>query len=244
MRFPWEAVCSSAIGNAMFVNTFIDAKQLKALLIDMDGTLVDSLLVLYNVYLNFLSKYGIIGSKQEFTELNGPSLREIITLLSQRHFLQHLNLDSLVEEYQKLLRFYYENELRLFPNAREVIAMAKNLGLKVAVVSSAERSLVEKCLRKNQIYEAFDAIVTSEGLKKNKPAPDIYKRALFFLQLTSPEAIAIEDSNNGVEAALNAGIYTLWMTHQGEAWSRTDNPRCLLVRDWDSVRRLLESLYE
>ncbi len=65
----------------------------RGVLFDFDGTLIDSISILFDVYSKFLSKYGFEGTLKEFNELNGPSLKEIITILKIKYSIK-INEDS------------------------------------------------------------------------------------------------------------------------------------------------------
>ena len=62
--------------------------KFKCIVFDLDGTLVDSTSHLFNVYKQFLKKYGHIGTKKDFEKLNGPKLDQIINLLKKKYRLK------------------------------------------------------------------------------------------------------------------------------------------------------------
>ena len=75
---------------------------------DLDGTLVDSIEIMYNVYINFLKLFNKVGSREEFEKLNGPSLYEIIIFLKSKYKL-NLELDELVTKYQTMIEESYDD---------------------------------------------------------------------------------------------------------------------------------------
>jgi HAD superfamily hydrolase (TIGR01509 family) len=96
----------------------------------------------------------------------------------------------------------------LRPGVEEYFAEAEARGLKTAVVSSSDEWWVERHLGRLGRLEGLDAIVAADGdTKRAKPQPDLYLEALERLELLAEEAIAFEDSPNGVTAAKAAGIY-------------------------------------
>src|SRR5258705_3625382 len=86
--------------------------RIKAIFFDFDGTLVDSIYLLYEVYLAFLEKHGHAGSEREFKELNGPSIKEVIAILRDRYDLGFPS-ESLYAEYNIIVRDFYANRLKL-----------------------------------------------------------------------------------------------------------------------------------
>ncbi len=182
-------------------------KNLKAVLLDFDGTVVNSLASLYDIYDNFLKKQGYEGTKTEFEELNGPALSEIIPILIKRYSLTE-SVEELLPVYQALLQQYYQEIAQPFAGALEFIKTVKQTHRKLLLVTSAPEQLVYPFLKRLNLTACFDALITSEGLKKSKPHPAIYQLALQQAKVEPREALAIEDSEKGVQAATTAGIIT------------------------------------
>lgn len=93
------------------------------------------------------------------------------------------------------------------PGVRDYLGDARRLGLKVAVASSSSRGWVSGHLRRLGLLDNFDVIRTREDVARTKPAPELYLAALEALGLSAQEAVAFEDSPNGILAAKAAGIF-------------------------------------
>src|SRR6478609_4603097 len=106
-------------------------KPRSGLLIDLDGTLADSLSVMRSVYSRFLSHLGKSGSETEFQRLNGPPLPEIVAELARMHAIDS-PVDSLLEIYWKLVDDVY---MKVLPRqgAAELLRTAWEHGIPVAV---------------------------------------------------------------------------------------------------------------
>jgi HAD superfamily hydrolase (TIGR01509 family) len=97
-------------------------------------------------------------------------------------------------------------ELR--PGVLDYLEEADRLGLAKAIVSSSTREWIDRHLRRLERAEHFDAIVAADHhVARAKPAPTLYLEALDLLGLAPGEAIAFEDSPNGIKAAKAAGIF-------------------------------------
>ena len=97
-------------------------------------------------------------------------------------------------------------ELR--PGIAEYLAWARRHGLKRAIVSSSNRAWVDMHLERLEQAVGWDTIVTADGdSSRAKPEPTLYREALARLDVGASEAVAFEDSPNGVRAAKAAGIY-------------------------------------
>ena len=110
--------------------------RVKALLLDLDGTLANSLPMLYHYYSKFLEQYGYRGTPEEFERLNGPSMLEIMSILQKRYSLPSEGKDLFVT-YQAMLVQAYAQKVPLFQGGREFLLNAREQGLLLAVVSSA-----------------------------------------------------------------------------------------------------------
>jgi beta-phosphoglucomutase-like phosphatase (HAD superfamily) len=98
----------------------------------------------------------------------------------------------------------------LRPGIAEYLDVAERLGLKTAIVSSGNNDWIERHLRRLDRQHGWDAIVAANGdVERAKPNPDLYEEALSLLGLQPPEAIAFEDSVNGIHAAKGAGVFVV-----------------------------------
>lgn len=211
---------------------------LKALLVDLDGTLADTVSPLYGLYRDLLSPFGIIGTQAEFKELNGKSLMEIVAVLKGRYHLPVAE-KTLFDDYQAKVKAIYQ-EIALFPYVAETLAMVKEGGVRIVLVTSANLELAKLFLKSHALTDRFDAIQTSEGLP-GKPSAEIYKSALKLAGVGLEHAVAVEDSENGFEAARGAGIYTLRLESnvKGVVWKEG----YAHVQDWQVIYKILAINY-
>jgi HAD superfamily hydrolase (TIGR01509 family) len=98
----------------------------------------------------------------------------------------------------------------LRPGIAEYLAEAERVGLRKAIVSSASRDWIDRHLRRLERIHGWAAIVTADGDPgRAKPRPTLYLEALEELDVSPAEAIAFEDSPNGIDAARAAGIFCI-----------------------------------
>ena len=179
----------------------------KALLFDFDGLLVDTESPSLASWRWLYAEHG-----QELT-----LERWAAAVGTVGGFDPHAHLESLVGsplEREALQARRVEHELTLVeaeqlrPGVAEYLADAERLGLRKAIVSSAGRDWIDSHLgRLEQVY-GWEAIVTADGDRvRAKPSPTLYLEALGLLELGAEEAIALEDSPNGMKAAKAAGLW-------------------------------------
>ena len=98
----------------------------------------------------------------------------------------------------------------LRPGIADYLTEAERRGLKTAIVSSSTTEWIDRHLRRLDRLDHWDAIVAANGdAARAKPQPDLYREALDRLGLQPPDAIAFEDSVNGIRAAKAAGIFVV-----------------------------------
>jgi HAD superfamily hydrolase (TIGR01509 family) len=178
---------------------------LRAVLFDLDGTLVASHEALWKAYAAFLSAHGCQPTREEFVSLDGPSIPQIVRWLRDAH-----DLGSSPAELETEYRAFLDKGYRDAPagNGADEALEALSARLSLALVTSAPSSLVVELLRTRGWLGKFGAVVTGdEGA--SKPEPDLYELALGRLGVGADEAVAVEDGQHGVEAAVAAGIYTV-----------------------------------
>ena len=89
---------------------------------------------------------------------------------------------------------------------REVLEVLKDRGIKAAVATSNNRSIVENYMRLAGLNDAFDAVICGDSIEKSKPAPDIYLAAAKKLGAEPSRCMGVEDSVNGVKSVRAAGM--------------------------------------
>lgn len=179
----------------------------RALLLDLDGTLADSLGVMRDAYDRFLDLYGCEGTDEEFDALNGPPLAEVVRQLKDRRRLEGSHED-LLAQYRALLDAVY-SEVPAAPGAEALLHEARSAGWATAVVTSAPSTLARTWLRAAGIETLIDEVVGGDMVTRGKPHPDAYLVAVAAVKAAPRRSLAVEDSSQGVAAALAAGIPTL-----------------------------------
>lgn len=216
-----------------------DFSECKAVFIDMDGTLVDSHPALMKAYKTFMIDHGLNPTEEEFTELIGPSIMEIMETLRTRYGISS-TAEELRERYHGLLEKVYSKNLSLFPGAIDFLELVKKSGKKIVLVTSSAQILAEKLLAKEKLSHFFDAVITPVN-QKGKPAPDIYLSALQYLGVESHEAVAIEDSEKGVQSAISANIPTVHIHRSPLTEELFLHPLLLSTSSWQEVGEFFKS---
>ena len=180
--------------------------MLKALLFDMDGLIFDSEKVVQRSW-NMAGDthgYGKIGDHIYNTlGMNAKSRGEYFKGVFGEEFPYDKFRDLARENFYAIVG---EEGLAIKSGANELIHYAKQLGYRMAVVTSSRRPYVEEMFKKAGLYEYFDVFVCGDMVMKSKPNPEIYEKACRLLEVRPEYCVAFEDAPAGVESATAAGI--------------------------------------
>jgi HAD superfamily hydrolase (TIGR01509 family) len=100
------------------------------------------------------------------------------------------------------------------PGVLDLLVEARERGLRTAIASSSDAAWVPPLLEQLDLVQHFEHLSLYDGTCPAKPAPDLYLRACAALEVAPPEAIAFEDSPNGVAAAKAAGLWCVAIPHE------------------------------
>lgn len=202
----------------------------KLALIDLDGTLAGSLNILREAFVEISKECNFEFSEEEFQSFNGPSINQISQMLVEKHNLP-IDLNLLVDKYQAILSRIYLNA-PITNGAESFIKNLKLHGSKIGVVTSNSRFLATAWLEKKNLLHYFDFVVTSDDVTRTKPDPEPYILALKIANEDSIFAIAIEDSDKGVESAVSAGILTFALNSN---YIKTQNSKVINVCTFEQI---------
>jgi HAD superfamily hydrolase (TIGR01509 family) len=183
---------------------------MQAVILDLDGLLVDSEPLHQRAYNTFLARQGVAYQFDEDEygrDFVGVPVREHAEWLAARFHLRFTPAEVIAEReaiYQALI----ENPANLtaMPGTFTLLDKLEMRGMALAVASGSPREQVEAILRGLRIASRFRVTVTGSDVPRTKPAPDVYLRAMQALGIAAPFCVAIEDSATGVAAAKAAGL--------------------------------------
>ncbi|MCW8309363.1 HAD family hydrolase [Acidiphilium sp. PA] len=180
-------------------------KMVKAVIFDVDGTLVDSVDLHAWAWRDALAEYGHpVTFDQARSQIGKGGDKLLPVFLTEA---QQTSYGEEMEEWRgKHFKSTYLPMVRPFAAVPELFHRIRADGLKIAVASSAKKSELETYLAIAEIENLVDASISSEDAEQSKPESDIFDVTLQKLGLSAGEAIAIGDTPYDAEAARKAGI--------------------------------------
>lgn len=186
---------------------------MKAVIFDFDGLIVDTETIWFEAYKEVLEKgYGINLTLQQFSKVIGTEDTELFAYIQEN--LSIPVIPEVIENSVKELVLEKTKEPATREGVRDYLKEAKELGLKIGLASSSTREWVEGFLQRLDILKYFDVIKTRDDVSKVKPDPELYIQAVKALDIKPSEAVAFEDSLNGLKAAREAGVHCVVVPNQ------------------------------
>lgn len=183
------------------------SRPIRALVFDFDGLILETEIPVLESWRKVYADHGAELPMDTWMETIGTAdhdfdpfehLQELVGRPLEREPIQAariLHRDTILHAQETL------------PGVRDYLAEAGGLGLKLAVASSSRRRWVVSHLERLGIHEHWDAVLTADDVTRTKPDPELYLAAVAALDVAPAEAVAFEDSQNGVSAAKDAGLW-------------------------------------
>lgn len=199
--------------------------MIKAVIFDMDGVLVDSEPFICEAAMTMFRERGLNVCAEDFRPFVGAGENRYIGGVAEKYgYALDIERDKArtYELYGQIVR----GRLAPLPGVSHFIARARDLGLKLAVASSADRVKVDTNLRELGLAaDTFDAVVSGLDVVRKKPDPEIFLAAADRLGVEPASCLVVEDAVNGVAAAKAAGMRCLGIT-------TSFSPEELSAADW------------
>lgn len=185
-----------------------------AALIDMDGTLYDSMGNHANAWHRLATELGIEATREEFFMYEGRTGASTLNILFNRAYGRDASAQEIEELYaRKALYFTQMPAVKPMPGAMQMLDFFKETGMKrVLVTGSGQRSLIDRLERDFPGAFTPDMMVTSRDVKCGKPHPEPFIKAMEMARVRPSQAIAIENAPLGVKSANSAGAFTAAVT--------------------------------
>jgi HAD superfamily hydrolase (TIGR01509 family) len=178
--------------------------ELRALIFDFDGLMVDTERVEADSIIEVLADWGVIVTYEDFGHLFGSvdAAQHWDELLGAWCGRTAADVDAVIRAKVGPIK----DALPLMPGVRELLDAATTRGLLIGLGTGNTLSNLEKRLGRHGVFDRFDAIVTRAEVAAGKPAPDIYIEVARRLRVPASACLVLEDSAIGCEAALTAGM--------------------------------------
>ncbi len=189
-------------------------KEIKAVIFDMDGVLIDSEPLWRKAMIEGFASIGVLITEEDCKKTTGNRLKEVVEYWFEKldilDFLpteiEHRIINTLVKLINK--------EGKAISGVIEVINFCNNKNIKIGLATSSSNQLMEAVLEKLKLKNTFKSSISAENMEYGKPHPEVFLICASQLQISPLECIVIEDSINGVIAAKAAFMRVIALPEQ------------------------------
>ena len=180
--------------------------DVRAVLFDLDGTLVDSMGMWGEIDRSYLGRFGIPVPEKFQQSIEGKSIRETADYYREAFPSIPHSQEEMIEEWHRMAFSWYAEKSELKPGAYEFIRFCREAGLLLGIATSNSTPLLNAALAHMAVGDYFSSLKTGDIHLPGKPAPDIYLACAKELAVLPENCLVFEDVPKGILAGKAAGM--------------------------------------
>ena len=186
----------------------VSARDIKGVIFDVDGVLLDSLKIWKELGARYLVSMGLVPEQGLSDILFSMSMEQGAEYLKE-HYAIDRSTQDILDGISGMLRDFYYYEVEAKPGAEKLLRLISDAGIRITAATSSPREYIEKALDRTGLFGYFSSIFTNSEIGKSKHFPDIYNAAAAYMGTSPEETLVIEDSLYAVNTAVAAGYHTI-----------------------------------
>lgn len=206
------------------VETILRKFDTKAVIFDLDGTLLDNNAYHLKSWLQYLKNIGRTISEEEYNaNINGRTNKDVIRYIYKKDMPDEEILQHTLDK-ETLYRELYKPFIKPIPGLIDFLQILKNKGIPMAIATSGIQPNIDFMFEEVPIRQFFKEIVNSSHITKGKPDPEIYLKTASLLNVPAERCLVFEDAVVGINSAQSAGMKVIAVatTHAREELSIAD----------------------
>ena len=187
------------------VKSAVETSQIKAVIFDMDGLLLDTETLSFESFIATAARYDLDVGIDDYRDMIGLNAATGIDIL-RAMLPQHLDAVAFKNEWLDVYRQLLLDDVPVKVGAHAFLASLHEMDMPRAVATSSSGQKARAILQKTGLLSYIQHVTGGDEVPTGKPAPDVYLDAARKLGIGTGDCLALEDSNNGTTAALAAGM--------------------------------------
>ncbi|MCH7902651.1 HAD family phosphatase [archaeon] len=179
-----------------------------AVIFDFDGVIADTDSFYIKYLKNYFAKLGVIVGDEDIVHLTGFTFSKRLDYINEKYGTNVTKEDFKEDTYEKMNQ-EMRGKVEIKEGLLDLLQEIKENNIKIGIASSNSTKNILFYLEKFGIRDLFSEIVAIEDIEHVKPAPEVYEKAVQYLNKKPGKCVAIEDTSVGIESAFKAGLKTV-----------------------------------
>lgn len=182
----------------------------KAMIFDLDGTLLDSMSLWHDVDRKYLANYGIEYKRKYSEDIKGLTFQQ-----TALYFIENFNIpldaEEIKNQWNEMVEIEYRDHIMCKDGVYEFLEVLKRHNIKMCIATSCNKKHAQMALKRLKIEDYFMFIHTSDEAGRNKEYPDIFCQCAEMMDVCVEDCFVVEDLYSAIKVAHNAKFKTIAM---------------------------------